>query len=299
LNKLSQDMWSCLDEAQLESTNQKEKMIRRLISFASLIFLLLAVNAIGGLASSEKMAWSTYAVATSKGLGTGVIVNCRDSNARGGGSPVLVTCAHVLQSAPRGPYFLVVRSPVAGSNPDIAILRIDIPRDCEHPFIKHPRYDVAAMRIDLPPEIARLIKLSSFLDERTIGRQGAAHVGDEIFILGFPKIFPGTTGGFPVFRSGRIASYSPGSQLDRVRFLVHSDIYSGDSGGPVFAEHNWGGPKLLGLITERVGGKNRQVPLAIAVDVSAVRETLAQLHASESPHQIQSSGRLPAAAANA
>ncbi len=269
-------------------------MIRRLISFAALILLLPAVNAVGGLASSEKMAWSTYAVATSKGLGTGVIVNCRDSNARGGISPVLVTCAHVLQSAPRGPYFLVVRKPVAGANPDIALLRIDIPRECEHPFIKHPRYDVAAMRIDLPPEISRFISLQSFLNERTIGRQGAAHVGDEIFILGFPKIFPGTLGGFPVFRSGRIASYSPGSTAERMKFLVHSDIYSGDSGGPVFAEHNWGGPKLLGLITERVGPKSRQVPLAIAIDASAVRETLAQLRASESPHQIQPSSRQPA-----
>jgi hypothetical protein len=148
--------------------------------------------------------------------------------------------------------------------------------------------------MDLPPEIARLIGLPSFLDERTIGRQGQAHVGDEILILGFPKIFPGTTGGFPVFRSGRIASYSPGSQTDRMKFLIHSDIYSGDSGGPVFAEHSWGGPQLLGLITERVGPKNRQVPLAIAIDASAIRETLAQLRASASPHHIQPSNKQPA-----
>jgi len=268
-------------------------MIRRVILLAVLILLLPAVHALG-LASSEKMAWSTYAVATRKGLGTCVIVNCRDSTARSGVAQVLVTSAHVLRTAPRGPYFLLVRVPVKGANPDLAILEIDISRECEHPFVKHPRYDVAAMRVEIPAELSSMISLPSFLNERTIAQQSAAHVGDEIFVLGFPRIFPGTTGGFPVFRSGRIASYSPGSQADRVKFLIHSDVYSGDSGGPVFAEHSWGGPKLLGLITERIGPKNSRVPLAIAIDASAIRETLAQLHTSESPHHIQSSNKQPA-----
>lgn len=248
------------------------------IILSGLAGVALSACAITGsprLTRSEKMAWSTYALATEKGLGACVIVNCKDANAPHGISPVLVTCAHVLEAAPRGPYFLVVRAAVNGANPDIAVLRIDIPPDCKRPFIKHPEYDIAVMKIDIPPEMANMIDLRSFLSETTLRRQSTAHVGDEILVLGFPKVFPGTSGAFPVFRSGRIASYSTGSEADHAKYLIHSSVYSGDSGGPVFAEHGFGGPALLGLISERIGPKIPRVPLAVVIDVSVIRETLA------------------------
>jgi hypothetical protein len=69
------------------------------------------------LTTSEKMAWSTYAIATEKGLGTGAIVNREDPIAPGGIVPVLVTCTHVLVAASRGPYLLVLRMPAQGANP--------------------------------------------------------------------------------------------------------------------------------------------------------------------------------------
>lgn len=255
-----------------------------------LAFSGCAITGAPGLTRSEKMAWSTYAIATEKGLGTCVIVNCKDANAPRGVSPVLVTCAHVLQAAPRGPYFLVMRAPVKNANPAVAILRIDIPPDCKHPFIKNPEYDIAVMKIDIPPEIAQQIQLRSFVTETSLRRQRPSCVGDEILVLGFPKVFPGTEGAFPVFRSGRIASYSPGSQSDRARYLIHSSIYSGDSGGPVFAEHGSGAPALLGLVSERIDAKAGRVPLAVAIDVSVIRETLAMRDRGSQSMQTDSLG---------
>jgi S1-C subfamily serine protease len=262
-----------------------------LAGVVALVFSACTIIGSPALTRSEKMAWSTYALATEKGLGTCVIVNCKDANAPGGVSPVLVTCAHVLQAAPRGPYFLVMRSPVRDANPDVAVLRIDIAPRCERPFIKHPQYDIAAMKIDIPPEVAHVIALPSFLSEATLRHQRAAHVGDEILVLGFPKVFPGTEGAFPVFRSGRIASYSVGSQADRAKYLIHSSIYSGDSGGPVFAEHGSGAPALLGLVSERIGPKAGRVPLAVAIDVSIIRETLTMLDETGEPRKVRSFNR--------
>ena len=233
--------------------------------------------AVPNLTTSEKMAWSTYAIATKKGLGTCVIVNRKDAGAPGGIMPVLVTCTHVLAAAPHGPYFLVLRLPMHGANPDIVMLQIDTPSGYNEPYVKHPRRDVAAMEIRLPPDIARVISIPSFVSESTLARQSAPHVGDQIFVLGFPKIFPGTEGAFPVFRGGTIASYSSGSQADLEKYLVHTNVYSGDSGGPVFAARNRGAPALLGLVSERIGPKAGEVPLAVAIDASVVRETLALL----------------------
>ncbi len=235
------------------------------------------IPALPKLTTSEKMAWSTYAIATNKGLGTCVIVNRKDTSAPGGTVPVLVTCTHVLAAAPHGPYFLVLRMPVEGANPGIVMLRIDVSPNSEHAYVKHPRRDVAAMEIRLPSEIARVISIPSFISESTLARQTAPHVGDEIFVLGFPKVFPGTEGAFPVFRGGRIASYSSGSQADLEKYLIHTNVYSGDSGGPVFAARSHGAPELLGLVTERIGPKTGEVPLAVAIDSTVIRETLALL----------------------
>jgi S1-C subfamily serine protease len=229
------------------------------------------------LTTSEKMAWSTYAIATEKGLGTGVIVNRQDPDAPGGIVPVLVTCTHVLAAAPRGPYFLVLRIPVQNANPAIAMLRIDVSPDSEHPYVAHPRRDVAAMEIRLPPDVARIVNISSFISENTLARQSAPHVGDQILVLGFPKVFPGTEGAFPIFRTGTVASYSCGSQTDLEKYLIHTNVYSGDSGGPVFAARSRGAPALLGLVSERIGPKAGAVPLAVAIDSSVIRETLALL----------------------
>jgi S1-C subfamily serine protease len=255
------------------------KSIPKIVSLLLLAFSACQTvrnPALPNLTTSEKMAWSTYAVATNKGLGTGVIINRADANAPGGTVPVLVTCTHVLAAAPRGPYFLVLRVPVQGANPGIVMLGIDVPPNSV-PYVQHPRRDIAAMEIRLPPEVARIISIPSFINEGTLARQTIAHVGDEIFVLGFPKVFPGTEGAFPVFRGGTIASYSSGSQEDQEKYLIHTNVYSGDSGGPVFAARHDGAPKLLGLVTERIGPKTGDVPLAVAIDSAVIRETLALL----------------------
>jgi hypothetical protein len=254
-------------------------------------------SALPKLTTSEKMAWSTHAIATRKGLGTCVIVNRKDGTTPGGIVPVLVTCTHVLSAAPHGPYFLVLRMPVQGANPGIVMLRIDIPPNSERPYVKHPRRDVAAMKIRLPSEMARVIGIPSFISENTLARQSAPHVGDEIFVLGFPKVFPGTEGAFPVFRGGRIASYSCGSQADLEKYLIHTNVYSGDSGGPVFAASSRGAPKLLGLVTERIGRKAGEVPLAVAIDATVIRETLALLPRNMVPRAGGSFDRQSAASA--
>jgi hypothetical protein len=59
--------------------------------------------------------------------------------------------------------------------------------------------------------------------------------------------------------------------------LVHTNVYSGDSGGPVFAARSRGAPTLLGLVSERIGPKTGEVPLAVAIDSTVIRETLALL----------------------
>jgi hypothetical protein len=227
------------------------------------------------LTSSEKMMWSTYAIATPKGMATCVVVNRKDPSAPHGIVPVLITSAHVLSVAPRGPFFLVIRSPRVDRSPQIAVLEFQSTDPTGRPFVQHPRHDVAALELRIPPELANDVSLLSYIDEDAIALQrDEPHAGDEISVLGFPRVFPGTEGAFPILRNGKIASYSAGPPADREKFLVNSNVYGGDSGGPVFSGRRGGRPKLVGILTERIGKKDAGIPLAVAVDAAVIRETL-------------------------
>ena len=242
-----------------------------------LAFSLLACST--GLTSSEKMMWSTYALATPKGMATCIVVNRKDSSAPNGVVPMIVTSAHMIAVAPHGPFYLAVRDPRNGSNPRVEILEFGGPSPNNSPFFRDPQHDIAVIELRLPPALASHILLRSFIDETAIARRGdEPHVGDEVSVLGFPRVFPGTEGAFPVLRAGKIASYSVEPPRDLEKFLVNTNVYGGDSGGPVFAGGRHSRPKLVGIVTERIGEKESGIPLAVAVNASVVRQTLL-LHA--------------------
>lgn len=243
------------------------------------------------LTAAEKMMWSTYALATPRGMATCVVVNRKDPSASHGITPVIVTSAHVLSVAPHGPFYLVIRNPRIGGSPQVGILEFQAPDPTGRPFVQHPRHDVAALELQIPPEFANQVSLTSYIDEKSIGRASdQAHAGDEISVLGFPRVFPGTEGGFPVLRGGRIASYSAGSSIDREKFLINTNVYGGDSGGPVFTGRRLGRPKLVGIVTERIGEKGNGTPLAVAVNATVIRETLRLQAARERWYPNSSSG---------
>ena len=55
--------------------------------------------------------------------------------------------------------------------------------------------------------------------------------------------------------------------------MINTNVYAGDSGGPVFRNSRRGRPQLVGILTERIG-KEGSVPLAVALDASVIAETL-------------------------
>jgi hypothetical protein len=228
------------------------------------------------LTASEKMMWSTYAIGTPKGMATCVVVNKTDPSAPHGVVPVLVTAKHVLEAAPHGPFFLAIRTLDRNGNSHVVILEFEPPRSGGTIYTRHPAHDVAAIELRLPKEMADAIEVPSFLDQNAIGRSDdQPRPGQEISVLGFPIVFPGTAGGFAVLRGGKIASYAPGDRRNTEKFLVNTYAYSGDSGAPVFAETGARGkPRLLGLLTERIGKKLGEVPLAVAVNADVIRQTL-------------------------
>jgi hypothetical protein len=229
--------------------------------------------------ATEQMMWSTYPLATRKGAATGFVINRRDPGAPGGVAPVVVTSMHVLKTAGRGPLAIAVRLPGSGTEPEIAVIRMQPARGKDQFYVRHPQHDVAAFEMHLPAQLTGLVTMPSFLNERALaGGDKAPRAGAEVFFLGFPDVMPGTAGAFPVLRSGRIASYPVSARPASGYFLINADVYPGDSGAPVFAAGRGGRPELIGMIVRRVGADDRAFShLAIAVGTGAIRETLEML----------------------
>jgi hypothetical protein len=225
------------------------------------------------------MMWSTYPLATEKGVATGFIINHRDASVEGGVVPVLFTSVHVLNTEGKGPLIVVFRKPDAVGGADVSLLAF-LPSKLngqEQFYVRHPSHDVAALAPYLPREVADFAVLPSALDQSRIAHNGQAlRLGREVSFLGYPEVLSGMDGAFPLLRSGRVSSYPVGTPQARGQFLINSDVYPGDSGAPVFLTGFGQRPKLAGMIVQRISPKESQFShLAVAVDADVIRETLA------------------------
>ena len=223
--------------------------------------------------SAETVILSTYPLASSKAFGTGFLVAMKDDSAPGGVVPVMVTSTHLVRSAGRGPIYMPLRGLDASGNLSIGLLEV-VPRQKGVPFyVRHPRLDVAAFRVRFPAGFQAPLLLT-LLEEKNLESRGDPRAGEEVAFVGFPEGQSTSLGMFPVLRAGRIASLD--QNLFGLRsFLINGDVYPGDSGGPVFRLSNNGGPKVVGMVVERLSIERRQrFPLALAVDANAIKETL-------------------------
>ena len=109
-------------------------------------------------------------------------------------------------------------------------------------YVKHKDADVIALYVDMPDDLSVPILPMAFLADDEVLKKFEIHPGDELLCLGFP-LGVSSESGFPILRSGKIASYPIVSTLYAFR------VFDGNSGGPVyFVDHGrtYGGLMHLG-----------------------------------------------------
>src|SRR5262249_12819593 len=145
-----------------------------------------------------------------------------------------VTAGHLLDSMGKGPLVIAVRMPGKEGGSQLGVIGMPKERTGKLIYARHPGEDVGAFDPSVLDKDTRLV-LPSFLQESSLsGEARSLHAGEEVSFLGFPDLVPGTAGGFPVLRSGKIASYPAAQPHSGGTFLINADVYPGDSGAPVF-----------------------------------------------------------------
>jgi S1-C subfamily serine protease len=175
---------------------------------------------------------------------------------------VLITAAHVLNDMIGPSVVLVMRRKLPDGSWQEAPIAVPIQSGGRPLWVRHPRADVAAINLPpVPEEVKPVILNMDFLATDQMLEKFEVHPGDELNVLGFPLGYS-HTGGFPVLRSGKIASFPLVPTSQNTYFLLDFRVFKGNSGGPVYlvqmgrafgGNYNFQSVQFLaGLVSEEV-----------------------------------------------
>lgn len=227
-------------------------------------------------------------------VGTGFLIS--DPGADGKPHVVLVTANHVLKRMPGETATIGYRVQGPDGSWRYAPQPLTIRAGGKELWTHHGTRDVAAISITAPPEFAKAaIPLSWLAGDDTFG-QYQLGPGDEMMTLGFPQGLSANPAGFPILRSGRVASYPLTPSTNFPTFLLDFSVFPGNSGGPVYMSQGGrrrpgvdGGQDaqfIAGMLTQQVELGSENLEIGIVTHARFVRETVALLDGTASPPPV-------------
>ena len=194
--------------------------------------LLVAFAARGTIAADLNtiMMEATCKIAGPGSLGTGFVIGTPDKNNPPKSFYTLVTADHVLRAV-KGD---IVKLTFRQKQKDETWKRLEVPVQIrskkEELWQRHPKMDVAAMFIRLPKNVVTTLLTTDFLIDDSKLKEYEIHPGLELLSLGYPFGAEANAYGFPILRSGRIASYPLTPTKDTKSFLFDFTVFPGNRG---------------------------------------------------------------------
>jgi S1-C subfamily serine protease len=197
-------------------------------------YQIFAQSSIDSIEFNTYIMRSTYKlIGENNFLGTGFIVGRESLYTRNYYYSVLVTAKHVLDGMSGDSMTINFRQKKGADYVKIP-LKTQIRKNGNNLYTSHPTADVAVMYVAYPAQNdIELYGIHLFATDSILGIFNI-HPGDELFVLGYPLGFESNGAGFPILRSGKIASYPIVPTKIYNSFLLDFEVYPGNSGGPVF-----------------------------------------------------------------
>lgn len=177
---------------------------------------------------------STCKISGQGSLGTGFVIGTPVKNDPTKAFYTLITADHVVRNVQGDKVILTFRKKNQDDTWSRLEISVQIRNGNEELWKKHPTMDVAAMFIRLPKDVVtKFLTTKDLMDDSKL-KEYEIHPGLELFCLGYPFGAEANTQGFPILRSGRIASYPLTPTKDIKTFLFDFTVFRGNSGGPVY-----------------------------------------------------------------
>lgn len=210
----------------------------------------------------------------------------KDSSA---GQFVLVTAKHVFEDIRGNTATIKLRRQNATGDIKVFPWPITIRSEGKNIYVVHPTADVAVIDIVLPTDsiinqIANSLTNINWLATDDFLSDISIHPGDDLLCLGFPLGIQ--LNGYPVLRSGKIASY-PVTPLKKVGLIAYDfRVYPGNSGGPVYLSYasrvykgtlriNTTFQKIFGIVTQQASPiENIDPSIGVIVPAIFIKETI-------------------------
>ena len=213
---------------------------------------------------------------------------------------VLITAAHVLEDMQGNAAVLHLRRKMETGNWVRLPIQIPIRANGRPRWTKHPDADIAVMYVSIPTVVSiPLLSTNLLADDKALSNF-EIHPGDELECLGFPLGLEANDAGFPILRSGKIASYPLLPTNTTKTFLFDFRIFKGNSGGPVYfvqSNRTYGGAMrvetihfIIGLVSKesvfQQPYSEYQLGLAAVVHASLIKEAINLLPSPETLPQM-------------
>ena len=228
-------------------------------------------------------------------VGTGFLISA--PGADGKPRTVLVTANHVFEKMSLADARIGYRVSNADGSWSYSPKPIKIrDKDGAALWTHHPNRDVAVMTIKAPAEFAKAPIPVNYLAKDETFDAYQVNAGNEMMALGFPRGLSANSAGFPILRSGRVASYPLGPAAAFPTFLLDFSVFPGNSGGPVFISRQQNPTGLTpvsdkapdpgfiaGLLTQQVELNSERLEIGIVTHAKYIRETIDMLGAPLTP----------------
>ena len=193
---------------------------------------------------------------------------------------VLVSAAHTFENM-QGETATAVLRAAAGAAWERRDTPVTIRSGTTPAWVRHPKADVAVLPWTVPAGVdLRPFPLASIAPAADFD-SGRVAVGQRVRVACFPAQTEGNPAGWPVLRTGAIATHplAPAAALERI--FVDYAHFAGDSGAAVVTDEGAAGPLVAGVVvamqrqTDRVTSpfeeKKVHTPLGLAIAVPADR----------------------------
>lgn len=216
-------------------------------------------------------------------VGTGFLI--ADPGPDGETRIVLVTAEHVFDRMPGPEARIGYRNEHADGSWTYAPTPLTIRDKAGHAlWTQHPDKDIAVMRVTAPEAFVRAAIPKTWLAEDQTFSKLAVGPGDEMMALGFPRGLSANGAGFPILRSGRVASFPVAPASLYPTFLLDFSVFPGNSGGPVFMSQTAGrragaanappAQFIAGLLSQQVELNKERLEIGIVVHAKYIREAI-------------------------